>query len=183
MTRDKVAGAKREEILLTLRHSAHAKARRAAEPAMPQQGQLSWDDLGSLAEGLAFASRPLKLATQSVTERFDLGPRGAWILNLISNGVVHPTVLSTIFQVGRSLITAELVRLTDAGLIAAQPDQEDRRRSELALTPAGEAACRQIREDISMILLSNLRGYSVEDIRNFTRMLRDVRGDGVAEEG
>jgi DNA-binding MarR family transcriptional regulator len=179
---DKLTGNRREDILLTLRHSARAKARRAAEPVMPQQGQLSWDDLGSLAEGLAFASRPLKLATQSVTQRYDLGPRGAWILNLISNGVVHPTVLSTIFQVGRSLITAELVRLTDAGLIAAHPGQEDRRRSELALTPAGEAACRQIREDISTIFLGNLRGYSAEEIRKFTAMLRDVRGDGVGEE-
>jgi DNA-binding MarR family transcriptional regulator len=178
-----MTGDKREDILQTLRHSVRAKARRTAEPPMPHQGQLGWDDLGLLAEGVAFASRPLKLATHTVTQRFNLGPRGAWILNLISNGVVHPTVLSTVFQVGRSLITAELVRLTDAGLIVAQPGQDDRRRSELALTPAGEAACRQIREDISTIFLDNLRGYSADEIRKFTRMLRDVRGDRAPEEG
>jgi DNA-binding MarR family transcriptional regulator len=141
------------------------------------QGKLTWDEVGFLAEGMAFANRPLKLATHEVTKRFNLGPRGAWILNLISNGVVNPTVLSTIFRVGRSLITAELMRLTDAGFIDARPGEVDRRRSELALTPAGEAACRQIREEIATIFLGNLQGYTAEEIRKFARMLHDIRGD------
>ena len=117
-----------------------------------------------------------------MTERYDLGPRGAWILNLISSGVVHPTDLSTMFAVGRSLITAELVRLTEAGLIVARPGEQDRRRSELALTPAGEVASRQIRERIAAIIHENLRDYSADEMRKFARMLRDVRGKGDAGE-
>ncbi len=165
---------RREDILLKLTRGARARSRKDSAGA---SDHLDWGELGLLAEGLAFAGRPLKQATWEVTERYDLGPRGAWILNLISNGLVHPTDLSTVFAVGRSLITAELVRLTEAGLIAAKPGEQDRRRSELALTGAGEAACLQIRNAISTIIHDNLRDYSEDDIRQFTRMLRAVRGD------
>ncbi len=176
MSKDKTTTGKdkREDILLKLKHGAQARSRADSAGA---PGRLNWGELGLLAEGLAFASRPLKRGTWDVTERYDLGPRGAWILNLISNGLVHPTDLSTVLAVGRSLITAELLRLTEAGLIVARPGQQDRRRSELALTAAGEAACLQIRNAISMIIHANLRNYSEDDIRQFTQMLRAVRGD------
>lgn len=142
---------------------------------------LGWDEIGFVCEGLAFAGRPLRQGTESVTKKYDLGPRGAWMLNLISNGLVYPLELSDIFQVGRSLITAELQRLTDAGLITSRPGETDRRRTELALTPEGEAASEQIRQDISTIVRRNLAAYSAEDVIKFAMMLRDVRAGGVQD--
>ena len=136
---------------------------------------LGWDELGFICEGLSFGQRPIRAAAQDVTRRYNLGPRGAFILSLISNGVVYPLELAAIFKVGRSLITAELTRLTEAGLIAATPGTDDRRRLRQALTEKGKAACEEVRGAMARIVSRNLVGYSVEEIRLFARMLHDVR--------
>lgn len=136
---------------------------------------LGWDELGFICEGLSFGQRPIRAAARDVTRRHNLGPRGAFILSLIFNGVVYPLELAAIFKVGRSLITAELTRLTDAGLIVATPGTDDRRRLRQALTPKGEAACQEVRGAMAHIVSRNLESYTVEEIRLFSRMLHDVR--------
>ena len=136
---------------------------------------LSWDELSPMLEGLAFAQRPLRSATRQVTRQYDLGPRGAFILSLISGGKIYPLDLSDMLKAGRSLITAELTRLTEAGLVTASPGRHDRRRSELALTKLGQAACQQVRDEMARIVRRNLAGYSAEEFRLCSRMLREVR--------
>jgi DNA-binding MarR family transcriptional regulator len=136
---------------------------------------LSWDELSPVLEGLAFAQRPLQAATRRVTRQYDLGPRGAFILSLISGGKIYPLDLSEMLKAGRSLITAELARLTEAGLVTATPGRHDRRRSELALTKLGQQACQQVRDEMARIVRRNLAGYSEEEFRLFSRMLREVR--------
>lgn len=136
---------------------------------------LGWDELGPLLEGLAFTQRPLRAATRQVTRQYNLGPRGAFILSLISGGKIYPLELSDMLKAGRSLITAELARLTEAGLITASPGRHDRRRSELALTPLGQQACQRVRDEMARIVRRNLAGYSAEEVMLFARMLRDVR--------
>ncbi len=136
---------------------------------------LGWDELGLVCEGLAFGQRPLRAATRGLTRQYDLGPRGAWILSLISGGKRYPLELSGALKSGRSLITAELARLTEAGLVTASQGRPDRRRSELALTPLGQKACQRVREEMARIVRRNLAQYSAEEVRLFSRMLRDVR--------
>ena len=136
---------------------------------------LPWEELGLVVQGLALGQRPIRAAAAGVTKRFGLGPRGAYILSLISGGVVYPNELALALKIGRSLITAELTRLTDAGLIRAEPGETDRRRSQLSLTPDGEAACDEVRLAMRGFVTRNLAGYSVDEIRLFIRMLRDVR--------
>ena len=136
---------------------------------------LSWDELGPILEGLAFAQRPLRAATRRITRQYDLGPRGAFILSLISSGKIYPLDLSDMLKAGRSLITAELARLTEAGLVTASPGRHDRRRSELALTSLGQKACQHVRNEMARIVRRNLAAYSAEDLLLFSRMLRDVR--------
>ena len=133
---------------------------------------VSWDEIAFLAEGLAFGPRALHAATARVTERYDLGPRGAWILNVISHGIAYPLELSLIFRVGRSLITAELSRLTEAGLIDARPGKDDRRKTELTLTPLGQEASAEIRAELSTIFKQRLTGFSAEEIRRAAEVLR-----------
>jgi DNA-binding MarR family transcriptional regulator len=145
--------------------------------------ELGWDEAAFLAEGLAFGPRALRAATAKVTQRYDLGPRGAWILNVISNGVAYPLELASVFCVGRSLITAELTRLTEAGLISARPGKDDRRRTELTLTPLGKTASAEIREEFLAIVRRRLAGYSAQEARLAAEMLRalshepDQQGD------
>ena len=136
---------------------------------------LTWEELSPVLEGLAFTQRPLRAATRQVTRQYDLGPRGAFMLSLISGGNIYPLDLSEMLKAGRSLITAELSRLTEAGLITASPGRHDRRRSELDLTPLGQKACQLVRDEMARIVRRNLAGYSIDEVMLFARMLRDVR--------
>ncbi|MBW8783908.1 MAG: winged helix-turn-helix transcriptional regulator [Novosphingobium sp.] len=158
----------------TLRRVESPLARKPHTPA--DVSDLDWDVIGFVCEGLAFARRALVHGTEPVTRKFALGPRGAWILNCIDNGLVYPFELATVFKAGRSLITVELARLTEAGLITSRPGEQDRRRTELALTAIGKEACDQIRKDTSEMIRTNLAGYTPEQVMLFARMLRDVRG-------
>lgn len=136
---------------------------------------VSWEDIAPIITGLVLAQRPISAATKSVTERHDLGPRGCYILSLISGGIVFPVELASVLRIGRSLVTSELGRLTAAGLIFARAPSGDRRRTELALTPAGETACEEVRIEMYSTVARNLSAYSVDEIRLFARMLADVR--------
>lgn len=147
--------------------------------------KLSWDEIGFVCEGMSLASRPMSLATKSITEEYSLGPRGAWMVLLITTGEVFPMDLTKIFQVGRSLITAELNRLTDAGLITYRQSAVDGRRVELALTPLGEKVCKRVKEETAKLVLERLKSYTREEVLLCARMLRDFRvpdpGDAPAE--
>jgi DNA-binding MarR family transcriptional regulator len=139
--------------------------------------EIGRDELAFLAEGLAYGPRALLSATRNVTARYDLGPRGAWIVNVISHGITYPLELATTFGVGRSLITAELARLVEAGLIASRPSDSDRRKTELTLTPLGEAASQEVRAEFVNIVNTRLSGFSPEELRLASEVLRALSYD------
>jgi DNA-binding MarR family transcriptional regulator len=145
-------------------------------------GDLDWIDIGFLCEGIAFAQRPLREGNQETSKRYNLGPRGAFILNLLASGMRYPLELATALRCGRSLITAELARLTDAGLVTSRAGEVDRRRTELTLTEPGEQALAEIRAETSRIIRANLADYTPDEIRKFAMMLRAVRGEPVLTE-
>lgn len=167
--------ASREAILgkVTSPPPASHRPPRAAPADGPQS--MAWEDLGRVAEGLALGQRPIKAAAREVTRRYDLGPRGAFILSLISGGITYPLELATALNVGRSLVTGELARLSQAGLIRATPGKTDRRRSQLALTPLGLQVNEEVRAAMRRILTRNLGAYSADEVHLFARMLRDAR--------
>ena len=136
---------------------------------------LSWDEISLIGEGLSQASRPLKLATQKITDEYSLGPRGAWMLRLISKGKSYPLDLAKAFNIGRSLITAELNRLSEAGLITYTKSVSDGRRLELRLTALGERVSRRVKQDLSKLITHRLSGYTHEQVALCARMLLDFR--------
>ena len=164
------------------RHKPVLKKQRRDTIRSASVDDLTWDDIGLMCDGLAHALLPLKVATQGIIRKYSLGPRGAWILSLISGGVRLPMDLAVVLRTSRALIAIELSRMTKARLVVAKPGAKDRRRSELALTALGKAACQQVRNEMARIIRRNLRGYSVDEFRLVARALRDVRkiedGDG-----
>jgi DNA-binding MarR family transcriptional regulator len=140
-----------------------------------ETGPLAWGDIAFLVHGMAFASGPLHFATDAVTERFDLGPRGTWVLNLVAIGLNHPHELAAVLGIGRSLVSAELARLAEAGLIVSHPGENDRRRSELALTRVGEAALEEVRAELARLVSESLGHYTPAELRLCSRILADMQ--------
>jgi DNA-binding MarR family transcriptional regulator len=166
---DPKQAAKRDAILKRVA-SPHAQGE-----TRPADAPLDWDDIGFLSHGLVFGHRLLHQATKGVTERYSLGPRGGWTLNLISRGIVHPHELSEVLRIGRSLVSAELSRMTEAGLIVSETAPNDRRHTELTLTTEGQKALNEVRGELFRILTEALSGYSPDQVRLMSRMLYDLQ--------
>jgi DNA-binding MarR family transcriptional regulator len=156
------------------------KPKQAEGDPAKDESPLVWDDIGYLSHGLVFGPRPLLQATRSVTERYSLGPRGGWMLNLIGIGLFHPHELSDVLKIGRSLVSAELARLTEAGLVTSSIGKSDKRRSELMLTELGQAALEQIRSELFGGLTSALKGYTPDQVRLLAKMLHDLHDSAAA---
>lgn len=154
--------------------------KQAEVDAWKDESALVWDDIGYLSHGLVFGARPLLQATRSVTERYSLGPRGGWMLNLIGGGLFHPHELSDVLRIGRSLVSAELARLTEAGLVTSTTGKADKRRSELKLTASGQAALDEIRSELFRSLTSALKDYSPSQVRMLAKMLHDLHDSAAA---
>ena len=152
--------------------SVEGGAPRADAPSADVPG---WNELGQLLEAITRANAALKAAAAGVNRRYDLGPRGAWIVSRIYSGVRLPTDLAANFHTSRSLMTIELNRVIKAGLAEAVPSPVDRRRTELRLTPLGQVACRETRIETATLFQRNLAEYSAEEIQLVIRVLTDAR--------
>lgn len=149
---------------------------RSPDGAAPASAGLDPVLLSRIVAGLVFAQRPINAAGSAVTERYSLGPRGAFILSLIDKGIEYPKDLALMLRIGRSLVTAELARLADAGLIAAQTG-DDRRRSLLRLTPLGSEVTAEFRARVADLVLTRLAAYSRDQVELFATMLLQMQAD------
>jgi DNA-binding MarR family transcriptional regulator len=77
------------------------------------------------------------------------------------------------FQIGRSLITAELTRLSDAGLIDYRQCVSDGRRIELTLTPLGQSVQRRVKDELAKLVTRRFASYTREEALLCARMLHD----------
>jgi DNA-binding MarR family transcriptional regulator len=110
-----------------------------------------------------------------VRDAYSLGPRGPWIIGLISSGRVRTqSDLVKRYKVGRSIIAEEVAPLTAAGLISARQSSSDRRQVELNLTPAGARVNEQVGEALVRKLTERLSGYSQYDVLFCTRLLNEL---------
>lgn len=134
---------------------------------------LSRDDIGYFSQAVASSRGQFTIATKRVCEDFELAPRGPYIIGLLGRQPRSPHELADFYNVGRSLITAELSRLSDAGLIEQVKDEADRRRITLSLTPAGQKVYQRLGEDIRSFIEKRLSGYTRDEIMLCARLLSD----------
>lgn len=139
---------------------------------------LSDEEVAHFCSVMGVAPRQLAKARGAITEQFDLGPRGAWILGMIGVGVDSPSHLADGLRIGRSLATTELNRLSDAGLIEAQRGHGngDGRRSQLRLTASGCEANDRLGRALTTFVNERLAAYSRDELLLCARILRDFSG-------
>lgn len=142
----------------------------------PARPDLSAYEIALFCNVLGVAPLQLAKAREAITARFDLGPRGAWIVGLLEVGVNSPSGLTEVLCIGRSLVTAEINRLLQAGLISGNQDASDGRRTVLALTDEGKQVSRELRQTVNDFVTSRLAGYSREQILAATTLLQDFAG-------
>lgn len=132
-------------------------------------------EIGMLFECMTYASRPLRDTAEDLTQQYGLGPRGVHILAVIDNGADYPVDIAKTFDVSRSLITSELNHLLDAELIEAQQSKQDRRRTNLSLTPKGRRVLVELRAEIHRLFEAGAKGFTRSEILTCIRVLRAFR--------
>jgi DNA-binding MarR family transcriptional regulator len=117
--------------------------------------------------------------SKTLSSELSLGPRGPWIIGLLGKSSMSPLALSGYFSVGRSLITAELNRLADAGLINQEKCSRDGRRILLSLTPSGNQLYARLGIELERVLAGRLAGYTREEILLCAKLLADFAKNDV----
>ena len=102
------------------------------------------------------------------------------VMTRVAEGVRHASALATARQMRMSAITPLVDGLVAKGWVTRAPDPDDRRRTVLSLTPAGErarvAARRRTRQRLSEVL-GHGRASSGVDVAAVARWLDDaIRG-------
>jgi DNA-binding MarR family transcriptional regulator len=157
-----------------------ASSSKAPEKAKRGNGipMLSRDDIGYFSQAVASSRGQFAHATKAMCEEFELAPRGPFIIGMLGRKALSPHELADFYGVGRSLITAELSKLSDAGLIEQVKDGSDGRRVTLSLTPAGWTVYNRLGEDMGAFLAKRLSGYTRDEIMLCARLLSDfAKGD------
>ena len=139
---------------------------------------LSHEEMRAFTHALTSARGQFTYATKALCVEFSLGPRGPWIIGMIGRGPIAPNELAEFYNVGRSLITAELNKLVDAGLIAQTRDKTDGRRVTLSLTPTGRRVFNRLRDDLHIFVSERLSGHSRDDIMLCAQILNDFAQGG-----
>lgn len=136
--------------------------------------QLSREELGAFCQAIYAAQREIRNVTRRLAEEYGIGQRGPWIIGLIQRGTVHPSDVTDVLRIGRSLMTIELERLMQAGLIERRKSAEDGRKQELTLSPLGLGAYQRFIERLRDVVVERLAHYDSGDLAFCTRMLSDL---------
>lgn len=131
------------------------------------------DEVGFFFGALSAARDRFGHVTRAISREHSIGPRGPWMVGLIGRQPISPHELAHFYNIGRSLVTAELTQLQDAGLIQSEKSASDGRRVALSLTPLGHEVRAHLSQELAGLLQKRLTGYSRDEVMGAARMLRD----------
>jgi DNA-binding MarR family transcriptional regulator len=102
-------------------------------------------------------------------------------LHGIRDGANSPGELARLWQVTPAVITGIIDRLERRGLVRREPDPEDRRRLQLALTAAGQAANDAVERTLTAELaaqLANVSDAQRDELRRSLALLQRIFAAG-----
>jgi len=97
----------------------------------------------------------------------------AW---LHDTGPLRPGALAAHFHLDASTISRQVASLEQAGLIAREPDAEDRRACRVRLTEHGQKVLTTTRAERRGVVRELLQSWSREDLANFASLLAAFNG-------
>ena len=100
----------------------------------------------------------------------------AALASIDRHGPLTPSELAARERIQRPTATRIVDRLVAEGLVARTPDPEDRRRLQLAVTPAGRATLRAARRRKTALLARGLDGLGSEDRATLERAAALLEG-------
>lgn len=123
------------------------------------------DDMNVIWQRLYAASLPFQE---------DLGPRGIWVLRRINLGDVYPSDLARELAVSPSLLTQEIARLVDMGMLRREASPDDGRRRRLSLTQLGLNRLAECYDALERMLAPVFDNYSDAERATFFELLEDL---------
>ncbi|MET0377005.1 MAG: MarR family transcriptional regulator [Rhizorhabdus sp.] len=147
-----------------------------------RQRPFSADEVGRFFGALASARDQFGQITKELSRKYGIGPRGPWMVGLIGREPASPHQLATFYGIGRSLVTAELRQLQEAGLITYKKSETDGRKVQLSLTPLGDELRNELTNGLAHLMAERLDGYSNQEVMTCARLLSDfARGNQYAQ--
>lgn len=107
-------------------------------------------------------------------EGLGVRPVKALLIELIARGMQHPKALAEVLDTVPSTISMMLSELESAGYIVRALDSEDKRRTLLTLTPAGDDLRRQLRERWQQTACRRVEVLSAEELAQLVAIYRKM---------
>ncbi|MET0364099.1 MAG: MarR family transcriptional regulator [Sphingobium sp.] len=148
-------------------------SRGASSSDTPADGGYTSEEVGFFFGALSAARDRFGFITRALSREYGIGPRGPWMVGLIGRQAMSPHELARFYNIGRSLVTAELTQLQKAGLIHYEKSAKDGRRVELSLTPLGHDMRNRLSQELGGLLDKRLTGYSKMEVMAAASILRD----------
>lgn len=120
----------------------------------------------------------LRQEAMRVFEPLGLRPTRVLLLELVARGIDRPGTLADVLDTVPPAVTAMLNELEGKGLLARETDPDDRRRTRLSLTPAGDDFLAVARERWTSASQARLSRLPNDDLAAVLRAFRSL----VAEE-
>ncbi|HEX7874295.1 MAG TPA: MarR family winged helix-turn-helix transcriptional regulator [Sphingobium sp.] len=148
-------------------------SRGASSSESPVADGYTTEESGFFFGALSAARDRFGFVTRALSREYGIGPRGPWMVGVIGRHAVSPHELAHFFKIGRSLVTAELTQLQNAGLVHYEKSASDGRRVQLSLTPLGIEMRERLSLDLAALLTKRLAGYSKAEVMAAARILSD----------
>lgn len=130
--------------------------------------------IGQLLASIGNLSTCLGAIHAQLSQRHGLGPRGIWMLSWISEGHGYPGYIAKAMILPPSVVSGDLRRLSEAGLVTRNRDGEDKRRLCYCLTPPGAALLSEAHGLYVVALADKIASYPAEDIGKTLRILYEL---------
>ncbi len=139
------------------------------------------DELNAIYEAIRTTRAAMMRILDPFAERAAIGQRGIPTLGAISRGTKQPGPLAAAALVSPSLMTLDLQRLAEAGLVVRVQESHDARRARMELTLKGKKLHDEAVEVLRAAMIGILQDFPEKERRVFLKIfqrLRDVGSQG-----